>query len=270
MTICGTITVAPATLPGGTTGSAYSTFLSASGGSGSYSLAITAGALPRGLRLDGSQITGTPSLSASFTFTITATDSSGICSGSRSYTVTIACGPLSITPATLPNAVTNAAYNQPLAVSGGLGPYSYSLSGALPRGLTLSASGIISGTPDSSSTGSYTFTVQAVDSGTTCNGNSNSVSKQYTLTVDCVQIAPTSPLFIRSSAPYRQPFSYTGGKSPFVTSISGLPPGFRFNLQTLSGPANAVTAGTDVTVSVNVQGRTCSQTFSYVLSFFEN
>jgi hypothetical protein len=71
--------------------------------------------------------------------------------------------------ATLPQATQNAAYQATLATSGGTGPYTWALTGSssLPSGLSLSSSGVISGTVSSSvGTGSYTFTVQVTDSAT--------------------------------------------------------------------------------------------------------
>ena len=59
----GTVAVGPATLPNGTVGTAYSQTITATGGSGTgYTFAVTAGALPTGLALNGGTgaITGTP------------------------------------------------------------------------------------------------------------------------------------------------------------------------------------------------------------------
>ena len=54
------------------------------------------------------------------------------------------------------------AYNVSLAATSGQGPYTYSvISGSLPPGLTLSSSGVISGTPTTA--GNYTFTAKVVD-----------------------------------------------------------------------------------------------------------
>ena len=63
----------------------------------------------------------------------------------------------------LPSAVVGIAYDQRLAATGGNGQYQWSISrGALPRNLTLSPSGVLSGTPADS--GSVSFSV-AVSSG---------------------------------------------------------------------------------------------------------
>jgi len=57
------VKVNPSTLPAGTQGVLYDQTLIGSGGTGPYTFAVTAGALPTGLTLDGTsgQLTGTPS-----------------------------------------------------------------------------------------------------------------------------------------------------------------------------------------------------------------
>ncbi|GAB3843873.1 hypothetical protein GCM10028822_00530 [Hymenobacter terrigena] len=85
-----TITVAPATLPGGTQGTAYSQTITASGGTAPYSYAITAGALPTGLTLStGGVLAGTPTGNGTSNFTVTATDAFGS-TGAQAYTLVIA------------------------------------------------------------------------------------------------------------------------------------------------------------------------------------
>ncbi len=69
------------------------------------------------------------------------------------------------------------AYSQTLAVSGGLSPYTWTVTaGTLPAGLTLSSGGVISGTPTTA--GSSTFTVQAEDA------NGVIKTKEFTLVID--------------------------------------------------------------------------------------
>ncbi len=70
--------------------------------------------------------------------------------------------PLSITPALPPNGRVGVAYQQQLTAKGGTGPYTFALlNGTLPPGLTLSSTGLISGTPTTFDT--FNFTVQVSD-----------------------------------------------------------------------------------------------------------
>lgn len=86
---CGTITLAPPTLPGGTVSSPYNQTITASGGNGPYTLAVTLGSLPAGLSLSAAgNLSGSPTNIGSSTFTITATDQDS-CTGSSSYTINV-------------------------------------------------------------------------------------------------------------------------------------------------------------------------------------
>jgi hypothetical protein len=72
-----TLSVANAVLAGGQVGKLYSVTLQAAGGTPSYSWSITAGQLPAGLALGAAsgQISGTPTASGQFSFTVTVKDS---------------------------------------------------------------------------------------------------------------------------------------------------------------------------------------------------
>lgn len=70
-----------------------------------------------------------------------------------------------ITTNSLPSATAGQSYSQQLTASGGVGPYTWFLvSGALPPGLSLSTTGVISGRPTLN--GQFTFTIQVIDSKT--------------------------------------------------------------------------------------------------------
>ncbi len=71
--------------------------------------------------------------------------------------------PALTTASPLANGMTGATYSQTFATAGGTAPYSYVIgSGSLPTGLSLSSTGILSGTPTAA--GTFSFTVQATDS----------------------------------------------------------------------------------------------------------
>lgn len=207
------VTVSPGTLPASTVATAYSQTLTASGGSGPYSFAITAGAVPAGLSLSPAGVlSGTPTASGSFNFTVTATDSSGApgpFAGSQSYTLVSAAPTLSLAPATLPGGTRTFAYSATITASGGTAPYTYAVSaGALPGGLTLTGTGALSGTPTAA--GSFNFTVSATDS-TTGTGPSTA-ARAYTVTV-----ADAAPVANNVS----QTVAYGSSSNTVALSISG-------------------------------------------------
>ncbi|MHB8800362.1 MAG: Ig domain-containing protein, partial [Thermoanaerobaculia bacterium] len=76
---CPVIAVSPATLGNGTAGVAYGPVtLTQAGGVGTVTYAVTAGALPAGVTLSTAGVlTGTPTVTGSFSFTVTATDANG-------------------------------------------------------------------------------------------------------------------------------------------------------------------------------------------------
>ena len=84
------IPVAPE-LKGGVTGVAYSETISAQGGTSRYTFAVTSGALPTSTSLNSATgvISGTPTVAASSSFTVTVTDANGF-TGSQGFTITIA------------------------------------------------------------------------------------------------------------------------------------------------------------------------------------
>jgi uncharacterized repeat protein (TIGR01451 family) len=85
--------LAPAALPNPTPGAPYSQTLTATGGVGPYSFAVTAGALPPGLTLGtGGVLSGLASLAGSFNFTVTATDANGQ-TGNLAYALAVAAVP---------------------------------------------------------------------------------------------------------------------------------------------------------------------------------
>lgn len=72
------------------------------------------------------------------------------------------CPAISLSPATLPSGTEGMLYSQAITAVGGTAPYTFSItSGALPPGLSLSPTGVLSGTPTTS--GVSAFTMRATD-----------------------------------------------------------------------------------------------------------
>lgn len=160
-----TIVLDTGTPPPVTAGSAYAQPLAVSGGTAPYTYAVV-GALPAGMALSATgELSGTPTAAGTYTFSISITDSStgeGPYTVLRPYTLQVAAPQIGFTLAALPQSVNAAPYNQPLQVSGGSAPYAFRLaSGALPAGLTLEATGMLSGTPTAA--GTYAFAVEVSD-----------------------------------------------------------------------------------------------------------
>src|SRR6185369_1475788 len=100
---CSTITINPPTLTNGTVGAAYTQAFTQNGSALPVSYGIS-GTVPAGLTLIGDTLSGTPTQTGSFNFTITAVDTKG-CIGNRSYTLTINCPVITINPPLLPDGV---------------------------------------------------------------------------------------------------------------------------------------------------------------------
>ncbi|HKV39193.1 MAG TPA: putative Ig domain-containing protein [Blastocatellia bacterium] len=156
--------VATSAIPDGSLGTPYQQQLSATGGIPPYAWSISQGALPAGLSVDTSTglIHGTPSAGGDANFTVRVVDSQAT-STEKPFSLRIISQPLTITPSTVPVAVTGSAYSLQLAGSGGLPPYTWAVSaGALPGGLSIDpATGLISGIPTAK--GNFDLTISLHD-----------------------------------------------------------------------------------------------------------
>jgi len=224
------LAITASTLPAVTVGGTYAQTLQATGGSSPYQWSITSGQLPAGMTLSPvtGTITGTPTTAGTSTFTATATDTSNptqTASLVMSLAVNTQLAPASVAqlsisaPASTTGTV-GSPYTQALGVSGGTGPYTWSFSDGFPAGLTLSPSGVVSGTPLPGSNGSYNVTVSVVDAGNPAQTASSTMS----ITIG----ASASPLSILSStlasgttgSAYSQTLQATGGTASYAWSLT--------------------------------------------------
>jgi hypothetical protein len=244
--------------------------LTPSGGTGPP-YTFTANGLPAGLTMSSTgTISGTPTVSGAFSYTVTVTDKNGN-SSSVNCLVTVAPPPSA-------NCVTITAVQgvaiTPVTVtgSGGAGqPYSFAASG-LPAGLSMASDGTISGTPTASGVFNYTITV------TDKNGNTGTTSCSVTVnappTTDCVTIpatqgVPITPVNLTATggtgAPYT--FSATGLPAGVTISsggtISGTPTvngSFNYTVTVKDKDGNTGTKGCSVTVAPPPVGSFRTQT----------
>ncbi|MEY9963514.1 hypothetical protein ABIA33_001547 [Streptacidiphilus sp. MAP12-16] len=158
-----TVTVTSPGNQNSTVGSAVSLQISGTD-SGGASLSYTATGLPAGLSISsGGLISGTPTTAATSSVTVKATDSTGA-SGSASFSWTVnptSTETVSVTnPGNQTGNVGTAASLQIKATDSAGKSLSYTATG-LPAGLTISSSGLISGTPTTAATSNVTVTASS-------------------------------------------------------------------------------------------------------------
>jgi hypothetical protein len=233
------LSITCASPPSGEVGVAYSHAFPATGGTPVYTFSIVSGSLPTELSLDASTgvVSGTPSASGTFPFTIQVEDS-------VSATASVACSitigtATSITCASPPQGEVGVAYTHTFPASGGTSPYTFTIiSGSLPPGTTLNGStGVVSGTPTVG--GTYPFTIQATDSV----GSSGNVACSITI-ITGPGISCGSPPTGSVGVAYSHAFPASGGSTPYTFSIitGSLPTGLTLDASTgiASGTPTAV------------------------------
>jgi hypothetical protein len=197
-------------------------------GTGPFAFSLAAGTLPTGLTLNGGTgvISGTPSASGSYSFTIQATNAVGSDTQAYSGTVTSSAVVPTITTTVLDSLTQGTAFSQSLSATG-TSPLTWTISaGTVPSGLSLnSATGVIAGTPTGS--GAYSFTVQATNTA----GND---TQAYSGTIASSGVAPTITTTSLTTLTQGTAFSQTlnkTGSTPMTWGISAgtLPSGLGIN-----------------------------------------
>ncbi len=227
------LVITPSSLPAATAGTAYSqqqlTVATAAGGDLSgddFRWSITG--LPAGMTLSaGWLLSGTPAAPGTYDITITEIIPEEA-PQSGQLTLTVNPAPPVITTTSLPAATAGTAYSQQLRTIGGLGPYTWTLAGGtLPQGLTLSTSGLLSGTPTTPGTNSVTVTAADGES------PARTVQQQLTLTVSAAPLVITTTSLPAATAgtAYGQQLATTGGVGPYTWTLASgrLPAGITLN-----------------------------------------
>ena len=235
--VCGgCVTVTAPIVNTGTINTPFSQTFTQSGGAAPITWSES-GALPAGLTFNTSTgvLSGTPTQAGTFPITVTATDASG-CIGTAPYTLTIVCNSITVTNPVVNTGIVNVPFSQTFTQAGGLGPTTFSTASALPAGLTLSSSGVLSGTP--TQTGSFTIVVTASDAH--CSGSNT--SSPYHLTIACQLVTVTNPVVNTGTVNVAFSQTFTAGNAiapvTFTLNSGTLPAGITLN------PSTGVLSGT--------------------------
>ena len=159
-----TVTVTNPGSQTGTVGTATSLQISASDSASGQTLTYSATGLPAGLSINSSSglISGTPTTAATYSVSVTATDTTGAAgSASFSWTVSPSSSGNTVTVTNPGSQTSTVGTAVSLQISGSDSAsgqtLTYSATG-LPAGLSISSSGLISGTPTTAATSSVTVT----------------------------------------------------------------------------------------------------------------
>jgi choice-of-anchor A domain-containing protein len=209
--------------------------MTVTGGTAPYTFSVV-GTLPAGLTLNASTGAVTGTATAAGSFTIKVVDSKGV-SATGTCLITIIVGP-TLSCSSVTSGEVGVAFNSgAMTVTGGTAPYTFSVVGTLPAGLTLNAStGAVTGT----ATAAGSFTIKVVD------------SKGVAATGTCLITIIAGPSLSCSSVTSGQVgvafnsgvMTVTGGTSPYIFSVVGtLPAGLTLNTATGAVTGTATAAG---------------------------
>ncbi len=254
------VSIGGAMPPAGVVGTAYPGFSFTASGAPTPTFSVTAGSLPPGLQLASSGLLhGTPSLSGNYSFTVTATNSTG--RASRMVGVNIrGIAPLFTSGAPQAGMLGLIYPDFSFTASGTPAPTFSVAAGSLPPGLQLDASGLLHGTPTAA--GNYTFTIMA--------SNAAGQKKQpFTL-----EVQTTPPTSFTSGPPpagmdgKAYSFSFTADGVPlpgFSLATGNLPPGLQLDASGLLHGTPSAEGSYSFTVAANNIAGQRQQAFSLTI-----
>jgi hypothetical protein len=255
---CSSIIVSPPgpALPAGTSGTSYSQTFTASGGSGSYTFAITSGTQPAGLNLSSAGVlSGTPTEAGDFSFTVTATDAVTGCVGATAYTLHVACGTLTVSITPTPAQVCAGSAGNGASATAGFPTYAWTISNGTIVGPT--------------NTQSITYTAGASGSvGLTVNVTDASACPGQAMASVPINAVPATPSILTANP---QTFTVSGLSGSFTLTFNGQTTSslaFNATAAEVQGALNALSSigGAGGTVGVTQAGSLYTVTFGGALS----
>ena len=231
-------------------------------------LTYSATGLPAGLSISASGlITGTPSAAGTSSVTVTANDGRGG-TGSATFSWTIAAAnvaPVVTNPGSQSGTVGVAVTALQIVATDGNGDaLTYSATG-LPAGLSISASGLITGTPSAAGTSSVTVTAN--------DGRGGTGSATFSWTIAAANVAPvvTNPGSqsgtVGVAVTALQIVATDGNGDALTYSATGLPAGLSISASGLITGTPSAAGTSSVTVTANDgRGGTGSATFSWTIA----
>ena len=226
--------------------------LNASGGSGNYTWSLASGSLPPGFNIatvPGSSpvqtgLVGILTTPGNYSFSLTVND--GNTSVTSAFTLTVTG--LTVKDPNLPDAFVNTAYSYTFTVltTAGAVTFTPNATPVLPAGMSLSAAGVLSGTPTTAGTYSINFSVT---------DGVSTIGAGYQLVVYAVNLTTPGALpNATQGVAYSATLAASGGSGGYHYAITsgGLPSGFSLSSGgVISGTTNTSTGiyGFDVTVT---------------------
>jgi hypothetical protein len=224
------------------------------------------GQLPKGVTFSSGALSGTPAAGSggNYPITINASNSTNP-SASQNFTLTVRQLQLpKITSAAKTTFTAGTSGTFTMTASGYPTP-TFSETGALPSGVTMSAAGVLSGTPAPGTGGGYSISVTA------SNAAGTSSAQTFTLTVDqAPAITSAAAATFTTGTPGWFTLTATGYPAPTFTRTGTLPGGVTFTDATgvLSGTPGASAGGsyTLTFTATNPAGTSAAQSFTLTVN----
>ena len=201
-------------------GQAYAASFTATGGTPPYTFAVGSGTLPAGLMLTGAGgLSGTPTAGGTAHFDIVVTDAAAQ-SARLSYALEIQAESDQILPATLPAGVLSAGYSVQFSCSGASAGCTFlPAQSSVPRGLTLSSAGDLTGNPQVAGELAVGITARTAAGGL--------LTRAYTLSISQLSVAPAVLPAGTIGSAYQATLSASGatGTVNFTVAGGALPTG---------------------------------------------